>query len=116
MKAAFTLAALATVGVALWWADVPGDAGALLIENAVAKPLDSGAVAFLTIQNQGNPDRLLAVTSPTSQASLYKPYDQSGLPVPVGTSSLALDSAHIRLTSPAPLEDGVLIPLTLIFE
>lgn len=89
----------------------------LLISDSVAARLEEGeAAAFLKIENRGLPDRLIAVESPVAEAELYSPKHDEGPPVPVGTSSLAPDSAHIRLTaSSETFADGALIPLTLTF-
>jgi len=89
----------------------------LLISEAVATPLqEGGAAAFMTIENLGEPDRLIAVESPVVEARLYSPEQSDGPPIPVGKSALAADSAHIRLTVPdETFADGALIPLTLTF-
>lgn len=89
----------------------------LLISEAVAAPLETGgAAAFLKIDNQGAPDRLIGVDSPIADAELYTPEHADGPPVPAGTSALAADSAHIRLSlHDRSIANGTLIPLTLTF-
>ncbi|MBW4707510.1 copper chaperone PCu(A)C [Roseobacter sp. YSTF-M11] len=90
----------------------------ILIGQAVMRPLDDRQLgAFLSIDNRGDPDRLLAVSSASGRATLYNPAADGGLPVQTGVSSLALDGAHIRLgITPGILSDGALVPLTLTFE
>lgn len=109
-----TLAALAG---AVWLVGLGGAASRLLIENAVAQPMDDASLgAFLSIDNAGAPDRLLAVSSPVADAALYNPTNADGLPVPTGHSALALDAAHIRISQPeTPFAHGSLVPLVLRF-
>lgn len=102
----------------LWFAVQPDSSNDhLLISEAIAAPLDEGGVAaFLKIENQGTPDRLIDVKSPVAEASLYSPEHAEGPPVPAGKSTLAPDGAHIRLSAPdEALVDGMLIPLTMTF-
>ncbi|MGI9506315.1 MAG: hypothetical protein ACR2RE_25010 [Geminicoccaceae bacterium] len=118
MKAALILIGVAILAALVWIGVRPAQDNAhILISEAVAAPLaEGGAAAFMAIENQGRPDRLIAVESPHVEASLYSPEDGAGPPVPVGKSTLAADSAHIRLAaSDAAFEDGALIPLTLTF-
>lgn len=117
MKAAFVLAALVALCGVIWLAGFGGAASKLLIENAVAQPVDDTHLgAFLSIDNQGAPDRLMAVTSPVAEVTLYSPASADGLPVPTGHSSLALDAAHISIRQPAtPFAHGALVPLVLTF-
>jgi copper(I)-binding protein len=99
--------------VALRGGGAPGD---MLLSGAVARPLGDGAAAgYVTIDNRGAPDRLLAVSSPVAEAALYSPADAGGVPVPTGTASLALDAAHITLLGLTSAEHGSLIPVTLTF-
>jgi copper(I)-binding protein len=118
LRAAIILLGLGLLAGAAWLSlGAKHDADHLLITEAVASPLDDGgAAAFLTIDNRGAPDRLIGVESPIAEANLYSPEADLGPPVPVGASSLAPDSAHIRLQGPSEtFQDGALIPLTLIF-
>ena len=118
MRAAIILLGLGLLAGGAWLG-FGSDRGAdhLLITEAVASPLDDGgAAAFLTIENRGAPDRLIGVESQVADVSLYSPGDDAGPPVPLGVSSLAPDSAHIRLQGPGEtFRDGALIPLTLTF-
>ncbi len=89
----------------------------LLISQATARPMEGGtAVAYLAIDNRGAPDRLVSVTSPQANATLYSPASVAGVPVPTGDGSLALDAAHIKLSGLDGVENGALIPVTLRFE
>ena len=118
MKVTMILGGLGLVAALIWFMVQPGQRNDhLLISEAVAAPLEEGgAAAFMTIENTGAPDRLIGVESPVAEAALYSPAHDDGPPVPVGKSSLAADSAHIRLTSPdQPFADGTLVPLTLTF-
>lgn len=87
------------------------------MQDVVATPLEDDAFAvLLSLENNGPPDRLMAVSSPWAEAVLYNPAQVDGLPIPTGSASLALDGAHIRLSSVSqPMEDGVLLPLTLTY-
>ncbi|MEZ5931589.1 MAG: copper chaperone PCu(A)C [Alphaproteobacteria bacterium] len=118
MKAAIVLAGLGLLAVVVWLGVGPAQrSDHLLITDVQAAPLDDGgALAFMTIENRGAPDRLIAVDSPVAEASLYSPAVADGPPVPTGKSALALDGAHIRLAAPREaFADGSLIPLTLTF-
>ncbi len=131
MKAAIGLVFAVGLAVGGWalFSQAPANQH-LLVTEALARPLPDGtAAAFLAIENRGAPDRLVSVSASGAGAgmvaTLYSPQDPDGPPVPVGTSALALDGAHIRLTpdgraggGPAgdgALVDGALVPLTLTF-
>lgn len=118
MKAAVILGGLGFLAVLVWFGLQPGQRNDhLLIGDVVAAPLETGgAAAFMSIENRGAPDRLVDVGSPDAEATLYTPGHRDGPPVPVGKSSLAADSAHIRITAPdEAFADGALIPLNLTF-
>lgn len=96
----------------------PAPTPMLLVSDARAAPLaeapDSFAV-FLTIENSGGPDRLVAVDVPGATAVLEAP-DTAGLAVPAGAApSLAADGAWLRVQGMEGGTDGRLIPLTLTF-
>ena len=117
MKAGIIVAVGVAIGVALWaGGSLKPVASEILISNASATPMPNGTiVATLTIENQGTPDRLVGVSSTLSSAHFHD--GSLGLPVPIGTSSLASDSAHIMIMPPeTPVEDGTLIPIALQFE
>ncbi|MEM9431530.1 MAG: hypothetical protein AAGA32_18830 [Pseudomonadota bacterium] len=116
MKVAVLLAAIGSIGVAMWAGFGNGGARHLLISDAVAQPMEDGtATATLTIENTGAPDRLIGARAAGHTVTLYSPEDPAGPPVPVGLSALALDAAHLRLSPEAPLRDGSLVPVTLTF-
>lgn len=117
MKAGILVVGLALFGAVLWTSGVLTPAARnLLITEISAMPLgNGGAAAVLTIENQGQPDTLMGVSSTMADAHFQSA--DLGLPIPVGKSSLALDAAHVMLMNPVTqLEDGTLIPLTLSFE
>jgi len=117
LKAGLGLLLAAGVGIAAWLLlpQAPS-AQSILLSDAVARPIsDQLAVATLTIENSGGPDRLVSVTSTVADVSLYTPADPEGPPVHSGTASLALDSAHVRIAMTETLRDGSLIPVTLTF-
>ncbi|MEP4198663.1 MAG: copper chaperone PCu(A)C [Aliishimia sp.] len=111
------LALLAALVSAIFALPRTQSAQGLLISDAIARPLDTGqAAAFFTVENRGEPDRLISITSPVARASLYTPVSPKGVPVPQGTASLALDAAHIKLDGLAhTVEHGSLLPVTLTF-
>lgn len=114
MKAAFLVVAVAATGAALWFSGVfSPPAHNLLITQSTASPMGNGAAAVLTIDNQGAPDQLVAVSSPTATVMLHGA--DADLPIQTGTSSLAMDAAHIMIRAETPFEDGALIPVTLTF-
>lgn len=117
MKSAILLGVLALASVAVWALTRSGpDAAHLLLSDVVARPIQGGdAGIFLSIDNQGAPDRLVSVASPAGAARLYSPASDAGVPVPTGSAALALDGAHIRLSG-ADMSDGALLPITLTFE
>ena len=111
------MAAVAAIGVALWFSGLlTPPSRHLLITGASASPAaNEGTAAVLSIDNQGAPDKLVGVRSSLGDAWFQNA--DHGLPIPTGTSSLALDGAHIIVVpSEAVLEDGALVPLTLDFE
>lgn len=117
MKAGIFAVALAMIGAVLWTSGALTPAARhLLITSVSANPTAQGSAAvMLSIENAGAPDRLIGVASTSAEARLHNA--KRGLPIPVGTSSLALEAAHIIIASPdVPFEDGTLIPLTLRFE
>lgn len=114
LVSALLFAVLAVVGWTLYTTSI--DRHNLLIYESFAKPLsDTETLILLQIDNQGQPDRLISVSSPIGSATLYSPVDPSGVPIPFGSASLAQDGAHIRLTTDTPQQDGSLLPLTLTF-
>jgi copper(I)-binding protein len=117
LKAAFVLVALAALAFGVWRGGFGAAASRILIEDAVAQPMPDGTLgAFLSIDNQGAPDRLLSVSSPVAEASLYRPAAQDSLPIATGHSALALDAAHVQISQPeTPFDHGSLVPLTLVF-
>ncbi len=117
MKAGILLAIIAGLAATLWFGGVLQPAARdILISQATATPSLNGEVAVvLTIENQGEPDRILSVESVAGPAHFQDAQD--GLPVRTGTSSLAQDAAFVRLTpTDAVIEDGALLPITLMFE
>ena len=115
MKAGILLAALAVLGSALWFGGfLNPQAGNLRISGAMVYPgIRDEVHAVLTIDNDGAPDELLAVSSPDATVTLQDA--DAGLPIRTGTSSLSRDAAHIRVSPTISLEDGTLLPLTLTF-
>lgn len=115
MKAGIVLGCLGAAMLAAWVSFAP-KASEILITDAVLTPLEDGTLAgFARIENMGRPDRLIAVTSPAGDATLYDPAQAGRLPLPSGRVALAADAAHIRLEAET-LNDGALVPLTLSFE
>ena len=117
MKAGFLLVIAAALAAILFVSGVfTPPARHILITDATANPLPNGTtIAVLTIENQGAPDILDHVSSSVGSARFENA--ARGLPIPSGTSSLAVDAAHIILTaSDSTFDDGALIPLTLGFQ
>lgn len=120
MKATKTIMALAVIlgGVAIFM-QRGGEADHILLTDVSAAPLPDGDLGvFLKVENRGAPDRLIAVTSPEADATIYSPEAAAGPPMPSGQGpALAADGAHIRLSGlTGDRNDGRLIPLVLIFE
>lgn len=117
MKAAFGLGGLVVVAVGAWITLAPDAASNLLIEDAIASPMEDGSIViFLTVNNQGGPDNLTAVSSSAGSVMLHQAFGTDHLPIQAGQSSLASDAAHIMMTpDAAPLEEGALLPVTLTF-
>ncbi len=124
MKAAKRLlAVLIVAAAALAGVVVLRDRGPdhILLSGATARPLEGtpGAVAvFVTIENAGEPDRIVGASSPDAAAAvLVAPSADTGLPIPAGgRPSLAADGAYLKLTGiTGDLGDGRLIPVTLKF-
>ncbi|WP_299726540.1 hypothetical protein [uncultured Tateyamaria sp.] len=114
MKAAFLFVAIAAIVCALWFSGLlTAPAQNLLITQSRAFPMGDGAAAVLTIDNQGAPDQLVSVSSPSYAVTLQNA--EGGLPIQTGTSSLATDAAHIMINASSAFEDGTLIPITLTF-
>lgn len=115
MKAGILAVAVAGLGAALWIGGfLTPPAGDIQISGAMAQPGMGGKVSVvLTIGNDGTPDELLSVASPDAEVALQNA--QAGLPIQTGRSSLSMDSAYIGVAASEPLQDGVLLPLTLTF-
>ncbi len=94
----------------------------VLLQGVHAAPLageDDALVVFMTIENRGGPDRLIAATAPDADSTeLYAPESDNGLAIPGNASPLlAADGAHVVLRGiEGPLDDGRLFPVTLQFE
>lgn len=118
MKATFILVGVLLVAAAAWFMLSPRSTSNLLIEQAVARQTENGDIGvYLTINNQGIPDRLISVDSALGEVSLFNPSVSGDLPIQLGRSSLATDAAHILIAATdAPYETGTLLPLTLSFE
>ncbi|QBF32020.1 copper chaperone PCu(A)C [Thalassococcus sp. S3] len=120
MKASIAVLVLAALGLGGAFLLRPqGDADDILLSAATAAPLEEGGAAiFLTVENRGTPDRIISVSSPLGDVSLYSPEAEDGIPAPSGLSaSLAADGAHLRLSGlSTDLQYGQLIPLSLRFE
>ena len=116
MKAIISLLVLMGLAAVLWYSGLLQPASRnILVSEAKAIPVMGGDVATtLTIENSGEPDRLVSVASTIGNAR-FEAAD-AGLPIQTGRSSLATDAAHVIVTpTGADLEDGALIPLTLTF-
>lgn len=103
----------------------------IAVTDAWARPTVAGqtsAAAYVTIANQGGPDRLMGVASNAAQeAALHTTLSEDGVSrmrpaefveIPAdGTVKLAPGGTHIMLTGLAkPLVAGEAIELRLIFE
>ena len=108
-----------------------GDAPSPQIDHPWARASAGNArngAAFLTITNQGPPDRLMRVSSPVADvAELHESVDDNGVmkmrPVAAITLeqgkpvTLAPGARHVMLMGlKAPLKQGDAFPLTLTFE
>lgn len=120
MKATKAIMALAViVAAASVFLQRGGEADHILLTEVSAAPLPDGDLGvFLKVENRGAPDRLISVTSPEADATIYSPEADAGPPMPSGQGpALAADGAHIRLSGlTGARDDGRLIPLTLVFE
>ncbi len=105
--------------------------GDLSIEGAVARASIGNAptsAVYMTITTSGDPDRLVAATSPAAQAvELHASLQEGGVSkmqrleaVPVAADApahLEPGGYHIMLIGlAAPLDEGATVPLTLTFE
>ncbi|MDA8586777.1 hypothetical protein N9L47_11015 [Rhodobacteraceae bacterium] len=106
-------------GIIGYWAfsfTPDGEATHILISETAASRSDGQNLAVVfKIENQGAPDRLLAVTSSAGKAVLLG-VGADGLSVPAGDTFLTQDGAHIQVTSDAVLEDDARVPIKLQFE
>jgi len=95
-----------------------GDAVPIRAESATAVPLqgEPGALrVFLTLVNDGGPDRLIGAESPLAdRVELVAPTPDITLPAQ-SAPTLALDGAHLRMVGVGALGDGAVLPLTLRF-
>lgn len=99
------------------------------VVDAWSRPTPPGidvGVAYFTIRNSGNSDRLLGVSSPVAKsASLHISATRDGVmkmeglgPVEVGTAPVAFEPSgrHVMLMGlKKPLKEGDVFPLTLTF-
>jgi copper(I)-binding protein len=109
-----------------------GDGGDLDVTDAWVAEADEVAAVYLTIDNGGGADRLVAVsTDAAAEASLMGGGDSGGadaaahtsgrapvdLAVPPGTTSFEPGGRHVMLDALVqPLQPGDRVPLTLRFE
>lgn len=116
-KAAFVVAGPVVCALAATWFLLPLP-DRLVISDVTLAPLENGAAAvFLTIDNPGEADKLIGVSSPGGVAQLHAPETAAGLAIPGGdTAFLAADGAHIRLETEQKLTIGQLVPVALTFE
>ncbi|MGB3243392.1 MAG: hypothetical protein WBB25_02580 [Sulfitobacter sp.] len=117
MKAAFILLGALGVAVLAWFWLASSTPSNILIEDAIASPMKDGRIGiFLTVNNQGSPDRLISASSSAGAVTLHKAFGTDDLPIQVGRSALASDAAHILIPSgEVAFEIGVLLPVTLTF-
>lgn len=92
----------------------------LRLTNAHAVPVigEPGALRlFITIENSGGPDRLIAANAPGAE-SVAIVAEGPSIPIPAASAPmLAADGAHLRMEGVATdLADGAILPVTLIFE
>ena len=98
------------------------DSSIFLFEATAVPTSDDNQMfmAGLKIKNNGDPDRLIAVSSPSAKSVvIMNPgHEKANIIIPAnGSSILAMDGAHIMLmTTPGTFEQGAFIPLNLIFE
>ncbi len=106
------------------------DASGLSIEHVWARASAGGATtgaAYLTVTDNGQPDRLVAASTPAAAAALHETIQDSGVMKMRPVAAIALDPGkpvtlapggyHVMLTGlKAPLKAGDSFPLTLTFE
>lgn len=119
-KPLLALVAAMLLAAALFVFTSPSRPHDILLSGISAAPIEGqpGALAvFLTIENTGGPDRLLAARSgDATRVQLSETGHALAIPAN-STPVLAADGAHIRLDGVAgELGDGRLIPVTLKFE
>ncbi len=91
----------------------------ILLEDVHASSHGGALIGVtMTIRNTGEPDRLVSAHVEGAKMAIVKGENAQPLPIPAETKvSLAMDGAHIMLGGvPGEMKDGVLIPMTLIFE
>ncbi len=91
----------------------------ILLENVEARSHGGAMIGVtLTVRNDGPPDLLMSVEVPGSKLALIMAEHTGPLPMPAYSSiDLASDGAHIMIGGlDGVLQDGRLIPLTLMFE
>ena len=74
---------------------------------------------YLTLENTGEADRLIAVTSPLSESVMVMGANgEGGTVIPAGSKpGFASDGAHIMvMDADADLQDGSFVPLVLTFQ
>jgi copper(I)-binding protein len=89
--------------------------------SAVQSPGDANEfMVALSIENNGEPDRLISASSPSAlNVSIMNPSaDGSAIIIPKnGRGILAMDGAHIIIMAmPGTFEQGAFLPLNLTFE
>lgn len=115
------LIALNLLGVGFWlW--LGWTAPEIVAEDVRAVPLPgapNSVMVTMALNNPGNaPDRLLDVKAPEAKLATLKSLDTTGLPIPAGgRPTLSGEAGHIMLMGyPEPLQEGTLLPLTLVLE
>ena len=122
MKRFGILFCLGLIGVAAYLLnDKQADTISLFDASAFQSPENANLfMVALSIENNGEPDRLISASSPSAQnVSIENPgADGSAIIIPKnGGGILAMDGAHIMLIAkPDTFEQGAFLPLNLTFE
>ncbi|MFK7875473.1 MAG: hypothetical protein AB8B71_06800 [Paracoccaceae bacterium] len=90
----------------------------ILISDTAAYQMPNGLVAAVfSIENTGQPDRIIRATLDRKAATINAPRGTASIIIPAGKSHLSLEAAHLLLTDAEISYDiGTLLPVELAFE
>ena len=118
IRAISALAILVVAGGIFFVLNNAPDRQPMLIENAIARPIDDGYSVEFTLTNPGRPDSLVSAVSDMAETvTIVRPGDSTQTPIPGSSAPVfSKDGVYLKLSGfAAPPKDGELLPVELQF-